>query len=62
MIPIKGPKKDPKVSIKDKAPIWLNKVSQKIPIIKPKIKIIIATFFKLSLEGIKFNKEFCVGI
>ena len=40
MTPNKGPKKAPKVSTKDKIPIWLNIVSQNIAMNKPKNEII----------------------
>ena len=39
-MPKRGPKKAPNVSINDKAPTWLRKVNQNIPIIKPMIVII----------------------
>ena len=62
IIPKRGPKNEPKVSINDKIPIWLKKVSQKIPIKNPNKVIIIAELFKLSFVGKKFNNEFCAGI
>ena len=62
MTPNNGPKKAPKVSIKDRIPICLKKVSQKIAIINPAIEIITLELFKESDEGIKFMKEYCEGI
>ena len=44
-MPNNGPKIAPKVSIKDKIPIWLKKVNQKIPTIKPKRTIIKLALF-----------------
>ena len=62
MIPKKGPKKEPIVSIKDKIPIWLNNGSQNILITNPKKEIMIAYFFKVSFFGRKFKREFCEGM
>ena len=56
--PKSGPKKDPRVSTNDKKPIWLKSGSQKIPIKKPKKMMINAVFFKLSLDGKRFIREF----
>ena len=45
-----------------KIPIWLNNGSQRTPMMKPTIEIIIAVFFTSSLVGRKFKSAFCVGI
>ena len=57
-----GPKKAPSVSIKDKAPTWLKKVNQNIPIKKPKIVIIIPALFIDKEKGKKLIKVYCDGI
>ena len=62
MIPNKGPKNAPKVSIKDKIPIWLKKVNQNIPTIKP-ITVIINPALLIDREkGKKFTKVYWDGI
>ena len=60
--PNKGQKKDPKVSKKDSIPIWLKRVSQKIPIKNPIIEIMKLEFLRVSLFGIKFISEYWAGI
>ena len=55
------PKKEPKVSTKDKIPIWLNNGIQKIPIGKAINAIITPVLFSVRLFGKKFNNEFCEG-
>ena len=62
MTPLIGPKKDPKVSIKESIPIWLNKVGQNIATIKPKKPIVKLTVLKLNMLGLKLINEYWDGI
>ena len=60
--PNNGPNNAAKVSIKDKTPIWLIKVSQNIETTNPKSPIIKLDDFKFNLLGIKFINEYWEGI
>ena len=62
MIPNNGPKNELKVSTNDKIPIWLNTVTQKIPIRKLKINIMKLALFKFKELGKKLISEYWDGI
>ena len=60
--PNKGPKKAPKVSTKDKMPIWLKKIIQKTPINKPNKPITKLELLNDKKDGIKLIIEYWEGI